>query len=158
MGPALHPHVPEEPRLKSILCVQPDRGLQAALRRALSDYRVVIASTGLEAIRHLQTHTFDAYVLDYRLPPTSGVHLCRHIRRLDPHTPVCFYASTGSEQQRNRAFKAGANAYVVAAAGPEALREELSALLGSAEERGMSDEMEHAARDGRDDGARSCGS
>lgn len=153
MGQSLHPHVLEEPRLKSILCVQLDRGLHAALRRALSDYNVVIASTGLEAIRHLQTHTFDAYVLGYRLPPTSGIHLCRHIRRLDPHTPVCFYASTGSEQQRNRAFKAGASAYVVAAAGPEALREELSALLGPDEEPGTSDPGGRGTHDDSDRGA-----
>ena len=153
MGQALHPHVLEEPRLKSILCVQPDRGLQAALRQALSDYRVVMAATGLEAIRHLQTHTFDAYVLDYRLPPTSGIHLCRHIRRHDPHTPVCFYAETGSEQQRNRAFKAGASAYVVAAAGPGALSEELRALLEADEGAGAADEGEPATRDGADNRA-----
>ena len=152
MGQALDSHVLEGPRRKAILCVQLDRGLHAALRRALSDYDVVIASTGLEAIRHLQTHTFDAYVLGYRLPPTSGIHLCRHIRRLDPHTPVCFYASTGSEQQRNRAFKAGANAYVVAAAGLEALCDELSALLGL-DEIPEPPDGERAAHDGSDRGA-----
>lgn len=153
MGLALNPHVLEQQRLKSILCVQPDRGLQAELREALSDYNVVLASTGLEAIRHLQTRAFDAYVLDYRLPPTSGVHLCRHIRRSDPHTPVCFYAETGSEQQRSRAFKAGASAYVVTAAGPEALCEELRALLASDEEPAPADEGQLATRDGSDNRA-----
>lgn len=138
-------HVLEAP-LKSILCVQPDRALQVALRQALSDYRVVLASTGLDAIRHLQTRAFDAYVLDYRLPPTSGIHLCRHIRRSDPRAPVCFYAETGSEQQRNRAFKAGASAYVVAAAGLEALREELHGLLGSDQEQSSAGGEERVPR------------
>ena len=99
----LHTQVLEEPRTRSILCVQPDREMRAALQQALSSYNLVLVSTGLEAIRHLQTTTFDAYVLDYRLPPTSGIHLCRHIRRSDPHSPVCFYTDAGSEQQRNRA-------------------------------------------------------
>ena len=138
----------EAPPLKSILCVLPDRALQAALRQALHGYRVVLASTGLDAIRHLQTRTFDAYVLDYRLPPTSGIHLCRHIRRSDPHTPVCFYAETGSEEQRNRAFKAGASAYVVAAAGLEALCEELRALLDA--EQGAADGEDLVTRPGPD--------
>ena len=35
----------------------------------------------------------------------------------------------GSEEQRSRAFKAGASAYVCAASGPEALCEELRALF-----------------------------
>ena len=158
MGLALNPHVLEEQRMKSILCVQPDRARQAALRQALCDYDVVLASTGLEAIRHLQTKTFDAYVLSYRLPPTSGIHLCRHIRRSDPHTPVCFYAQTGSEQQRNRAFKAGASAYVVATAGMEALCEELRALLTADELRGAAEAGEHAARAGADRLSNSPGS
>lgn len=133
MGLPLDSHLLEEPRVRSILCVQPDRELRAVLQQALSSYSVVLASTGLEAIRHLQNTSFDAYVLDYRLPPTSGIHLCRHIRRNDPHNPVCFYTDAGSEQQRNRAFKAGASAYVIAASGPEALCEELRALFKPAD-------------------------
>jgi CheY-like chemotaxis protein len=116
-----------------ILCVQPDPELRESLQRALADYQTVLASNSLEAIRLVNASVFDAYVIDYALPGSSGIHLCRHIRRTDPHTPISFYTAAGSEEQRTRAFKAGASAYVCASAGPEALCDELRTLLKFAE-------------------------
>lgn len=121
----------------SVLCVQPDPALRGVLQQTLGAYRTVAASTGLEAIRILQSSVFDAYVIDYWLPPSSGIHLCRYIRRTDPHTPICFYTNAGSEAERRRAFQAGANAYVCASAGHDILGEELRGLLDQAELQSM---------------------
>ena len=119
--------------LPAVLCVQPDPQLHESLQQALEGYRAILASNSLEAIRLQNSAIFDAYVLDYSLPGSSGTHLCRHIRRTDPHTPICFYTSAASEQQRNRAFKAGASAYVCLSAGPDSLRDELRVMLDIAE-------------------------
>jgi DNA-binding response OmpR family regulator len=114
---------------RSILCVQPNPDFKDTLEQALAAYRTVIACNANEAMHFLSTSVFDAYVLDYWLPDWSGIHLCCEIRRSDPNVPIGFYTAAGSEEHRKRAFKAGANAYVSAAAGPEALCDELRNLL-----------------------------
>ncbi|HYH43034.1 MAG TPA: response regulator, partial [Burkholderiales bacterium] len=116
-----------------VLCVQPDPLLRASLQQGLADFQAVLAASSLEAIRLVSSSTFDAYVLDYWLPGSSGVHLCRHIRRTDPHTPICFYTTATDEDQRRRAFGAGATAWVCASAGAASLREELRSVLDRAE-------------------------
>jgi DNA-binding response OmpR family regulator len=118
---------------RSILCVQPDKDLGRSLNQALAAYRTVIAPTSLEAVRHLHSGVFDAYVLDYRLPQSSGIHLCRHIRRSDAHGPILFYTAAGSEDQRDRAFKAGASGYICASSGTDTLCDELRIQLETAE-------------------------
>lgn len=116
-----------------VLCVQPDPKLRETLQDALAGFQTVLASNALEAIRLVNSSIFDAYVVDYLLPGSSGIHLCRHIRRTDRNTPVCFYAAAVTEEQRKRAFSAGANAYVSASSGADVLRTELRTLLESAE-------------------------
>jgi DNA-binding response OmpR family regulator len=120
-----------------LLCIQSDAACREAMQEALPGFRTVLATHSLDAIRLVSSTVFDAYILDYVLPGSSGVHLCRHIRRTDRYTPICFYAAEGTEEQRKRAFRAGANAYVCAAAGPDALRQEIQALLDSAENRSL---------------------
>jgi DNA-binding response OmpR family regulator len=120
-------------RERTLLCVQPDPQLRESLQQGLTDFQAVLASNSLEAIRLVNSSIFDAYVIDYWLPGSSGVHLCRHIRRTDPHTPICFYTAAGTEEQRRRGFSAGANAYVCASSGPEGLRAELLAVLETSE-------------------------
>jgi DNA-binding response OmpR family regulator len=117
----------------TVLCVQPDEKLRESLQPALGPYRAILASSSLEAIRLMSSSAIDAFVIDYIVPGSSGIHLCRHIRRSDPHTPVCFYTAAGSEEQRKRAFQAGASAYVCASAGADAVRDELHRLLACAE-------------------------
>jgi CheY-like chemotaxis protein len=125
-------HAAPAPR-PTVLCVQPDEALRRSLQEALAGYRTILASNSLEAIRLMNSSEIDAFIIDYTLPGSSGIHLCRHIRRSDPLTPICFYAATASEDQRRRAFSADAGGYVCASAGGDALRDELQRLLESAE-------------------------
>ena len=66
MGLSPDTHVYQEPRTRSILCVQPDREMRAVLQQALSSYSLVLVSTGLEAIRHYAPHLDRA---DWRYGP-----------------------------------------------------------------------------------------
>jgi DNA-binding response OmpR family regulator len=118
---------------RSVLCVQPDEKFHQGLELALTDYRTVFVRTAVDAMRNINSCAFDAYVLDYWVPGWSGIHVCREIRRIDPHAPIAFYTAAGSEDQRTRAFKAGASTYVCVAAGDEVLCEELRALIERAD-------------------------
>lgn len=109
--------------------MQPKRELRSTVELALGRYCTVFTSTAAETKLCLESRPYELYVLDYWVPGSSGIHLSREIRRSDPHVPICFYTASGSEEQRERAFRAGANAYICETAGPEALAEEIDVLL-----------------------------
>jgi CheY-like chemotaxis protein len=140
---------------RRILCVQPVREHHRPLQHYLAPFQLQIVQTGLDAVRAYNAGAFDAYVLDYWLPDWSGLSLCRQVRKDDPHAPVVFFSSAEGEDQRKRAMRAGADAYVLASGGAEALSTELSTVLRYAdlrslrakvdEERAIQEELERRA-------------
>lgn len=77
-----------------------------------SDYEVHTARTMGEAIRLGQTHSFDLYVLDKRLPDGSGLELCGQFSQLTPGVPCIVYTGDAYEIHREEALAAGATAYI----------------------------------------------
>jgi CheY-like chemotaxis protein len=77
-----------------------------------SDYEVHTARTMEEAIKLAQTHKFDLYVLDKRLPDGSGLELCEQFNQLTPGVPCIVYTGDAYEIHRQEALAAGATAYV----------------------------------------------
>jgi len=77
-----------------------------------SEYEVHTAPSIEEAIRLAQTHQFDVYVLDKRLPDGSGLELCQQFNRLTPGVPCIVYTGDAYEVHRQEAMAAGATAYV----------------------------------------------
>jgi DNA-binding response OmpR family regulator len=66
-----------------LLVVEDEEGLVSALRSGLgrAGYAVDAATTGAEAIEKLATTPYDLAILDITLPDTSGLDLCRAVRR-----------------------------------------------------------------------------
>jgi DNA-binding response OmpR family regulator len=131
---------------RSVLCVEnepEDRGL---LEVVLADYEVTFARNAFEALRQLNVRSFDAYVVDYWLPDWNGPSLCREIRKIDAHGPVVFYSAAAGDQNRGRALRAGATAYLVKPVEPNELRGKLRALLALADSESLRArvEEEHA--------------
>jgi DNA-binding response OmpR family regulator len=118
-----------EPGRKSVLCVDDDTETRALLKLAMPDFDVVFASSAFEAIRAINARAFDAYVLDYWLSDWAGPALCRDIRKLDPHAPIVFCTNAARDQDRGRALRAGANAYLVKPIDAQAFRAQLRGLL-----------------------------
>jgi CheY-like chemotaxis protein len=100
----------ELPR-RSVLCVDANGDAMAALRELLVNYDVICVENAREALRETNARAFDIYVLEYFLPDWTGPELCRAIREVDPHAPIVF-CTTGDDRLRERALRAGANAYV----------------------------------------------
>jgi DNA-binding response OmpR family regulator len=116
-------------RSHTILCVDngPERcGINEV---PLSEWQVTHVRSARDALIHHNRTPFDLYVLDYWLPDFSGVNLCRDIRRDDPHVPVVLCANEVGEQYRNRATRAGANAYVCKPIDAELFKARVGALL-----------------------------
>jgi len=77
-----------------------------------SDYEVEAAKTVTDSLRLIGRQRFDLYLLSSLFPDGTGVEMCRHIRRLDPFTPILFYSAAAHESDRERGLRAGAQGYV----------------------------------------------
>jgi CheY-like chemotaxis protein len=90
-----------------------DSRVMMALMLRGAGFEVTEAASGAEALRLARGGRFDLYLLDHTLPDASGVALCEALREFDKDTPVVFYSGRALEREREEAFKAGAQAYLV---------------------------------------------
>lgn len=137
---------------RTVLVVDDDPEFCNLLQDVLSDHTLVFAKNAFEAIRYINGSTFHAYILDYWLPDWSGSALCREIRKSDPNAPIVFCTAAARDQDKARALRAGANAYLCKPLDPKTLRAKLGAFISLAEleslrakvdeERAVQDELE----------------
>jgi len=107
-------------------------GLQATLA-ADERFEVVGAvGSGHAAMERARQTLPDVVLLDLRLPDTSGVDLCRKLRKGFPSTAVVILTTYLSEETVREALQAGASAYVTKAAGLTELRAVLERLMTDA--------------------------
>src|ERR1043165_65476 len=77
-----------------------------------SNYEVCSAATIKDGLRLVRDQRFDLYLLSGRFEDGSGVEMCRHIRQLDPSTPIIFYSAAAHEADKMSGINAGAQAYI----------------------------------------------
>lgn len=94
------------------------------------------ACNGVEALEciHAQAEgeAFDLYLVDVNMPKLDGLGFVRALRRLPAHyqAPVVMVSTEAQPQDRDAAFAAGANDYLVKPALPHALVLTAALLLG----------------------------
>jgi DNA-binding NarL/FixJ family response regulator len=102
------------PERLRVLIVDDYPGIVKAVSRQLADdYDVVGSATEgsglLEAVRKLRP---DVVVLDVNLADVDGLKVCRQITQAAPRTKVIVFTGADDPQVRQRAFDAGACAFV----------------------------------------------
>ncbi|MDB5904550.1 MAG: two component transcriptional regulator [Betaproteobacteria bacterium] len=142
-------------RSRCVLCVEDDPEARAVLSEVFAGHTRTFARNAYEGICALNSGIYDMYVLDYWLPDWSGVQLCREIRKVDPHGPVIFCTAAVRDEDRKRAMRAGANAYLGKPIDRVALHAQMVAWLELAdvesihakveEERAIHDELSRRA-------------
>jgi DNA-binding response OmpR family regulator len=103
-----------------LLVVEDEEGLVSALRSGLgrAGYAVDAAGTGAEATEKLATTAYDLLILDITLPDTTGLDLCRAIRRGEievasgPELRVLMLTARASLADRVRGLDEGADDYL----------------------------------------------
>jgi two-component system response regulator MprA len=121
----------EPPMTASVMVVDDEPGVRAALERALriERYDVRLAGDGAEALALLADGSPDAIVLDVAMPEIDGLEVCRRLRAAGDRTPVLMLTARDAVDDRVAGLDAGADDYLVK---PFALRElqaRLRALL-----------------------------
>lgn len=81
------------------------------LRR--TGFSVDAASNGAGAMRALRLSTYDAVVLDLRLPDADGFEICRELRQMGSDTRVLMATARDSVEDRVRGLDLGADDYLV---------------------------------------------
>lgn len=78
-------------------------------------YDVVACKDGLEALRYLQSSTYDAVITDINMPNMDGFTLVENLRKLEScrDLPVLLVTSLGSDEDKRRGMQVGANGYIV---------------------------------------------
>src|SRR2546421_8146306 len=87
------------------------RGVSDALR--LSGYEVTEAADGAVGLREAAAAGVDLVLLDLLLPRRDGLEVLSELRRTCPARPVIILTARGTEDDRVRGLKMGADDYVV---------------------------------------------
>jgi DNA-binding response OmpR family regulator len=99
-----------------VLCVDDDADcrelIKMWLRLAPGSYELTSCANAAEALHILKRTRFDVMILDDWLPDSSGIDLCREIRKTNRATPILFFSASAFRSTINEAFEAGANTYI----------------------------------------------
>ena len=97
-----------------VLCVDDHHDTSEMLQLLLAEenYEVHTAATMQEACKLAETHSYDLFVLDKRLPDGTGLELRGKLNMIAPGVPCIFYTGDAYEIHRREAMAAGAAAYV----------------------------------------------
>lgn len=103
---------PEGP-VHSVLVVDDSQGVRQVVSGVLASHGFSTISAGSvsDALAVLSKHTVDALVVDFSMPRADGVALIHMVRQRYGDIPVIMLSGVADDEDRNRAERAGANAF-----------------------------------------------
>src|SRR5579859_3443715 len=92
---------------------------------------LVLARSGMEALRHLLDHDFAAILLDVKMPEMDGFQTAELIRarKRSRHTPILFLTGYKSDEHLFRGYDLGAVDFLFKPIVPEVLRSKVSVFV-----------------------------
>jgi DNA-binding response OmpR family regulator len=98
-----------------LLVAEDDPGLRSVLERALrrNGYAVDAVADGDRALACLRGLTYDAVVMDWRMPGRPGVDVVRAARRAGARVPILMLTARDTTADRVEGLDAGADDYLV---------------------------------------------
>src|SRR6476646_8820846 len=122
-SPALQGRAPE--RAKILLVDDTPENLVSleAAMEGLGQVELVLASSGMPALRHLRADDFAAFLLDVKMPEMDGFQTAELIRarKRSRHTPILFLTGYKSDEQLFRGYDLGAVDFLFKPIVPEIL-------------------------------------
>ncbi len=99
----------------SILIVDDEEIVRESCKKILSSvrkYRLVIVSSGEEALRVFEEDHFDLIITDLKMPGMDGIELLREVKERNPNIEVIMITGYGTVDTAVQAMKLGAYDYV----------------------------------------------
>ena len=119
--------------MKRILIVDDAATVRMYHRNILESagYSVEEAINGIEALEKVMLTPFDLYVVDINMPKLDGYGFLKELRRQDMDQAPAIMVSTEAEpNDRQLAYRAGANLYLIKPVKPPELLLHVALLLG----------------------------
>lgn len=92
---------------------------------------VAEAINGIEAMEKALSERFDLYLVDVNMPKQDGYGFLRELRSRDIHqAPAIMISTESTGQDKQRAYEAGANFYLIKPIKPDELLSHCRLLLG----------------------------
>ncbi len=107
---------------------EPDILELVAARMEMAGYAPITAGSGDEGLRLFFEHRPDLALIDIDMPGMNGIELCGRIREVSD-APIIFLTALGSESERVRGLRAGADDYIVKPFSRDELAERVGAVL-----------------------------
>lgn len=116
-----------------LLLVEDDPALAELLefRFRQQGYAVTVTPDGDEALLFASEEVPDLVVLDWMVEGTSGIEVCRRLRKgkATAHVPIVMLTARGAEDDKIRGLETGADDYVTKPFSPRELLARVSAIL-----------------------------
>jgi CheY-like chemotaxis protein/HPt (histidine-containing phosphotransfer) domain-containing protein len=100
---------------KTVLAVDDTPFFLAVLKKALQDvdFRLTCVTSGMDALRYLEKHKPDVFLLDIDMPEMDGYELAAKIREIGQKAPIVFLTGNAKKENVVKAVKAGAADFIV---------------------------------------------
>jgi two-component system chemotaxis response regulator CheY len=124
--------------LQRILIVEDSATMRSLLASSFEELecpvKIVEAESGFEALRFLPRESFDLVVTDINMPDINGLELVSFIKSNEKYSsiPLVIVSTEGSDRDRDKGLRLGADAYLVKPFDPEMLRQVVTDLLAGA--------------------------
>jgi DNA-binding response OmpR family regulator len=116
---------------RNILVIEDERDIAELIALHLSDLpaRVTLANDGPGGLQLALRQSWDAIVLDIRLPGLNGLDLCRELRAQVSHVPILMLTARSGELDRVLGLELGADDYLTKPFSVLELQARVKALL-----------------------------
>jgi len=100
---------------KSILAVDDKPFFLDTLKRVIqgTDFKITCVNSGMAALKFLENHTPDLFILDIEMPEMNGYELAHRIRDQGKSAPILFLTGNATKEYVTKAIEAGAADFIV---------------------------------------------
>lgn len=96
-----------------VLIVEDDTEIRQLIELYLkSEFQVLTADTGREAVKTVKLHSPDLVLLDILLPEFDGLEVCKKIRAFNVEVPILFLSAKSEFEDRIIGLEVGADDYI----------------------------------------------
>src|SRR5437773_3807663 len=97
-----------------ILFADDEKSLQEFMRAELPrlGHEVTVCADGKAAVKTLEKNSFDAAILDLRMPGLNGIEVLEHLKKVSPDTEAIVMTGHASMETAIEAIRLGASDYI----------------------------------------------
>ena len=97
-----------------VLTVDDDSIILNLLKKILerAGYKILTASSGVEALKLMETHKISLIITDIEMPEMNGIELLTKVKENNPNMPVMVITGKGSTHDKKSLLRAGADGYI----------------------------------------------